>query len=81
MVTLRCQAHALPVIADYLPRGFTPPQGDEWVTVEVPFAHYGSLTQFVGAHPDVVTVLGPASAREAVASFAVAALEGYEQVS
>ena len=81
LVTVECPARALPIIADYLPRGFSPPQGDETLRIDIPFAHYGSLTQFVGTHPGLVTVVGPASAREAVATFAARALSRYEQVS
>jgi len=39
------------------------------------------LTQFVGSHPGMVTVVAPGSAREAVAEFASRALERYGSVS
>ena len=81
VVTIECPARALPVIADYLPRGFQPPVGLDTVRVEIPFAHYGSLTHFVGANPDVITVVSPSSAREAVGSFAQSALNRYRQAS
>ena len=81
VVTISCPARALPIIADYLPRGFTPPTGLDAIQIDIPFAHYGSLTQFVGHHPDLVTVLGPPSAREAVRAFAHRALAHYDQGS
>ena len=81
VVTIECPARALPIIADYLPRGFIPPAGEDSVIVDIPFAHYGSLTQFVGAHPDLVRVVSPHSAREAVQSFAASALSRYDQPS
>lgn len=81
VVTIECPARALPIIADYLPRGFSPPAGEDSVIVDIPFAHYGSLTQFVGAHPDLVRVVSPHSAREAVQSFAASALSRYDQPS
>ncbi len=81
MVTIECPARALPLIAGYLPRGFTPPSSKDSVRVEIPFAHYGSLTQFVGSHPGIVTVIAPGSAREAVAQFASRTLERYDSVS
>lgn len=81
VVTIECPTRALPIIADYLPRGFTPPPDQDMVVVDIPFAHYGSLTHFVGAHPDLVRVLAPASAKEAVQSFAASALSRYDQGS
>lgn len=76
-VTIQCHADALPLIADYLPRGFRPKKNVTRVVAEVPFAHYGSLTQFVARHPGVVEVLSPPSARTAVAEFARDALSQY----
>jgi proteasome accessory factor C len=81
LVTIECPTRALPLIADYLPRGFQPPKGQDTVQVEIPFAHYGSLTHFVGAHPDLVQVIAPPSAREAVSHFAASALARYDQGS
>lgn len=81
LVTIECPARALPLIADYLPRGFQPPTGQDTVQLEIPFAHYGSLTHFVGAHPDLVQVVAPASARDAVSRFAKSALARYGQGS
>lgn len=76
-VTVQCNADALPLIADYLPRGFRLEQTSEQVVVDIPFAHYGSLTKFVARHPGVVEVLAPRSARAAVADFAGDALAQY----
>lgn len=81
VVTIECPARALPVIADYLPRGFAPASDEDTIQVDIPFAHYGSLTHFVGANPDLVRVVGPSSAREAVRVFAEQALAGYGQGS
>ena len=81
MVTLECSRNALPLIADFLPRGFQPPATGEVLRVEIPFAHYGSLTQFVAAHPGLVTVVSPASARSAVREFAASALAQYPEAS
>jgi hypothetical protein len=49
------------------------------MTLEVPFAHYGSLTRFVASFPGLVTVLGPPSAVGAVHSFAEKALAAYQE--
>jgi proteasome accessory factor C len=76
-VTVRCHANALPLIADYVPRGFRPEKDATHVVVDIPFAHYGSLTQFVARHPGVVEVLSPPSARTAVWEFATDALAHY----
>jgi proteasome accessory factor C len=76
-VTIQCHADALPLIADYLPRGFRRDKDAVHVVVDIPFAHYGSLTQFAARHPGVVEVLSPASARTAVWEFATDALEHY----
>lgn len=69
---------ALPVIADYLPRGFSHPAGEGALRVEIPFAHYGSLTRFAAAHPTLVRVVSPGSAVAAVKEFAKDALLAYQ---
>ena len=79
IVTLECASEALPLIADYLPRGFRAPSGQDTMILEVPFAHYGSLTRFVASFPGLVTVLGPPSAVGAVHSFAEKALAAYQE--
>ena len=79
MVTVECASEALPLIADYLPRGYKAPAGLDTVTLEVPFAHYGSLTRFVAGVPGLVRVLGPQSAVAAVQSFATSALAAYQE--
>lgn len=76
-VAIECQSSALPVIADYLPRGYDPPSTEGLVTLEIAFAHYGSLTRFVGRHCSVVRVVGPPSAVATVREFAEDALQGY----
>ncbi len=69
---------ALPVIADYLPRGFTQPVGEGALRLEIPFAHYGSLTRFAAAHTTLVTIVAPVSAVAAVRDFAKDALVAYQ---
>jgi proteasome accessory factor C len=69
---------ALPVIADYLPRGFTQPLGEGALRLEIPFAHYGSLTRFAAAHTTLVTIVAPGSAVAAVRDFAKDALVAYQ---
>lgn len=81
VVTLECPVSALPLIADYLPRGLKAPRGPQTVTVEVPFAHYGSLTTFVGAFSHVVRITGPATAQQSIVDFAQRALARYSSPS
>jgi proteasome accessory factor C len=76
-VTIECQPGALPLIADYLPRGFVPPSETNAVSVDIAFAHYGSLRRLVGASGGLVRVVNPPSAREAVREFAEQALANY----
>jgi proteasome accessory factor C len=77
VVTLECHISALPLIADYLPRGMKTPGTGERVSLEIPFAHYGSLTQFMGTFSHLVKVTAPPSAKKAVSGFAAAALMAY----
>jgi proteasome accessory factor C len=77
-VTLEIAPGALPLIADYLPRGYQSPIEATVSRVVIPFAHYGSLTRLVATHPDLITVLEPASARTAVAAFAASTLDCYQ---
>lgn len=79
IVTLEVAPGALPLIADYLPRGYQPPSDQATVVVEIPFAHYGSLTNLVASNPHTLTVVKPASARQAVLEFAKDALSRYDQ--
>ena len=76
-VTIECHASALPLIADFLPRGFNPPHAADTITLDIAFAHYGSLTRFVGRYGSVVRVLQPASAVATVSEFATLALANY----
>lgn len=78
-VTIECQASALPLIADFLPRGFTAPPSRDTVTLDMAFAHYGSLTRFVGRYGAVARVVAPASAVATVSEFATRALLNYQQ--
>jgi len=77
VVTLELQPGALVLIADYLPRGYPLPSGDTVTQVDIRFAHYGSLTRLVASHPEAIRVMGPPSARAAVAEFAQQALARY----
>ena len=81
VVTLECPVSALPLIADYLPRGLKAPRSGQTVTAEVPFAHYGSLTTFVGAFSHVVRITGPATAQQSIVDFAQKALARYSSPS
>jgi proteasome accessory factor C len=78
IVTLEVKPGGLVLIADYLPRGYHAPDNSETATVEIAFAHYGSLTQLVASHPEVITVLKPDSAKKAVSEFAKNALAAYD---
>lgn len=80
-VTLEVHPATLALIADYLPRGYQPPQGESSVHVDIPFAHYGSVTRLVASHPGLIRVIQPASAKEAVAGFAKTALAAYSSGS
>lgn len=77
-VTIECHASALPLIADFLPRGFNAPHSADTITLDIAFAHYGSLTRFVGRYGSVVRVLQPASAVATVSEFAKLALANYK---
>jgi len=78
-VTLECSVAALPLIADYLPRGLKTPASGHTLTLEVPFAHYGSLTHFCGGRfSHLVRLLSPSSAVHAVTSFGQKALAAYD---
>ena len=76
-VTIECQPSALPLIADYLPRGFVAPESEGPITLNIAFAHYGSLTRFTGRYSSVVHVVGPPSAVATVREFAEDALRNY----
>ena len=75
-VTIECDEHALPIIAEYLDRAHPPvKQGNRYIA-HIPFAHERSLVRFATAHAGLVRVVEPESARAAVADFARQALEG-----
>ena len=76
-VTLEVAPGALPLIADYLPRGYQTKDAQSTVVLEIPFAHYGSLTNLVAQNPHTLSVLKPLSARQAVHDFARSALQHY----
>jgi proteasome accessory factor C len=79
-VTIETTAGALPFIADYLPRGFSAPAHQPTLRIDIPFAHYGSLTRFVARHSTLVRVLAPGSAVAAVREFASDTLLAYSPV-
>jgi len=78
VVTLELQPGGLVLIADYLPRGYQAPENSTTAVVDIPFAHYGSLTRLVASHPELITVVKPESARKAIAEFARGALASYQ---
>lgn len=79
LVSVEVHPRALPLIADYLPRGSAIPVSETPLALTIAFAHYGSLLRLVAAHPSVIRVLEPASARSAVAEFAEVALQKYPE--
>jgi proteasome accessory factor C len=76
-VTIECRRSALPLIADYLPRGFSVPGSQDPLTLDIAFAHYGSLTRFVGRYSQLVRVVAPPSAVATLRDFANRALANY----
>lgn len=76
-VVIEVHPRALPLIADYIPRGQSIPQTDAPISLTIAFAHYGSLIRLVAANAGLMRVLEPATARAAVAEFAQVSLEQY----
>lgn len=76
VVTVECDEYALGIIAEYFDRGNPPVKYEGRYRAEIPFAHERSLARFAAAHPGLVTIVGPESARAVVARYAREALEG-----
>lgn len=80
LVSLSIARSGLPLLGDYLTDAEVVGEDDsERVVATVRVAHEHGLTRLAAAHPGLVTVLGPPSARAAVAVWARAALERYPQ--
>jgi proteasome accessory factor C len=77
VVTIEFAPQTLPVITEYLDRASAPTPHGSVLRSEVRFAHAGSLTRFVAKYPGLVTVVGPADARQAVGLWAAQALTQY----
>jgi len=77
VATIEFSPQALPVVIEYVDRAAKPEKNGDVYVARVPFAHLGSLTRFVAKHPGLVTVVGPAEARQHVREWASAALRHY----
>jgi len=73
-VVIECDAHALPLIAEYLDRNNPPEKEGDVFVATIPFAHENALVRFVCGHPGMVRVRAPESAKAAVRDFAARAL-------
>ena len=78
----------LPLIDDYVVAVDSAPgssaareDSDAEVTATLRLAHHHGLKRLVAAHPGLITVLGPADARDAVADWAAAGLAQYRTTS
>jgi len=76
---ISCHASALPLIAEYLPRDLFVAEESETVLVTLQFAHMPALVKFAVQFSDVVQIISPRAAIEAVRDFASEALRGYAQ--
>jgi len=70
---------ALPLVADYLPHGVPLTREDGMVRTSIRVAHYHGLKRLANRHSGVLTVLGPAEARRAVADWAAAGARRYDE--
>ena len=87
-VTVLVRRSVLPLIDDYVVAVDSAPGGsaaredaDVEVTATLRLAHHHGLKRLVAAHPGLITVLGPADARDAVADWAAAGLAQYHTTS
>jgi proteasome accessory factor C len=76
-VELEVTAAALPLIDDWIGSSEKRSVGTDVVRVTVRLAHYGTLKRLVAGLAGLVTVVDPAEARAAVASWASSALGNY----
>jgi proteasome accessory factor C len=80
-VTVDIAPSAVPLIADFIPDGATTTEHDGRVRTTLRVSHYHGLKRLVTRMSGVMTVVGPESAREAVAGWARAGVQRYRSVS
>ncbi|HSP51576.1 MAG TPA: WYL domain-containing protein [Cryobacterium sp.] len=78
-VTVALPASAVPLLADYAPRGAAGAQGDR-VRRTLRVAHYHGLKRLVSGLAGVVEVVDPAEARTVVRDWAAAGAARYDEV-
>jgi proteasome accessory factor C len=77
-VTLDVASAALPLLSDYIGDAAVTPTAEGRVITTIRVAHLFSLKRLVAGMPGVVRVVTPGEGRQAVAQWAAAALEMYE---
>ncbi len=80
-VTIDIAPSAMPLIADFIPDGATSTEVDGRIRTTLRVSHYHGLKRLVTRMSGVMTVVGPESAREAVAAWARAGVERYRDVA
>jgi proteasome accessory factor C len=78
-VHIEVSASALPLIADYIPEGAELEEADGLIRTIVRVAHYHGLKRLVSSLSGVLSVIGPAEARAAVADWASAGIARYAE--
>ena len=79
-VTIDIAASAVPLIADFIPDGATSTEQGGRVRTTLRVSHYHGLKRLVTRMSDVMTVVGPESARAAVAEWARAGAQRYRDL-
>lgn len=80
-VRIEIAATALPLVADYLPRGAKVTREGAFARTSIRVAHYHGLKRLANRLSGVLTVLGPDEARREVAQWAAAGWDRYEAAS
>jgi proteasome accessory factor C len=80
-VTIDITPSAMPLIADFIPDGATSTEHDGRVRTTLRVSHYHGLKRLVTRMSGVMTVVGPESARQAVADWARAGAERYRAIA
>ncbi len=80
-VTIDIAPEAAPLIADFIPDGATTTQVDGRVRTTLRVSHYHGLKRLAAQMSGVMTVVGPPSARDAVAAWARDGAERYRVAS
>jgi proteasome accessory factor C len=78
-VEVSCHKTALPLIAEYLDRDFAIPEDSEEIKIVLQFPHMPGLVKFAVQFSDVLQVISPIAAIEAVRAFSDDALKAYDQ--